>query len=82
MERWAGEGAGAPRGADKTCLIVTAMGFSASAFRTRSGGLLIEGRRALPGCLFALTDRVGSCVAPKADGAKVGILCGSSWCPS
>ena len=28
MERWAGEGAGAPRGADETCLIMTAMGCS------------------------------------------------------
>ena len=46
MERWAGEGAGAPRGADETCLIVTAMGCSPSEFRTGTDGRYVEGRRA------------------------------------
>jgi len=82
MERWAGEGAGAPRGADETCLIVTAMGCSLSEFRTGTDGLTVEGRRRSLGCLFALTDHAGPCLAPEPHAAEVGILCGSWWCPS
>ena len=47
MERWAGDGAGAPRGADETCLIVTAMGCSPSEFRTGTDVRYVEGRRVL-----------------------------------
>jgi hypothetical protein len=71
MERWAGEGAGAPRGADETCLIMMAMGCSLSEFRTGMDGLTVEGRRVLTRCRFALTDLVGSCLAPKPDAAEV-----------
>jgi len=48
----------------------------------RDGEMGRRGRRRSQGCLFALTDRVGSCVAPKPDGAKVGTVRGSWWCPS